>query len=216
VEPPRRHLLAAVDRNRHAATTVAGTDVIITPVVPDGAPPVTLTFDEAAAAGETTVAVLDPTVAPTTPPSGFQFGDPPQYYEIETSAILAPGTSVTMCFSYAGIDFGGDTPRLFHYVNGAWVDITTSVDTTTQTLCGSASSFSPFAIFTSPKTFPKGFGFYAPVSPLAGFVNTAKAGSTVPLTFNVTVNGIQKTDISGLVFGVSTVACTLAPEEPVD
>lgn len=196
-----------------AVVTSTGTGVPVTPDVPPDTPPVTMTFDTVTTGGTTTVAVLDSTTAPP-PPSGFQLGDTPLIYEIQTTATFAG--PVTICFSYAGVDFGGQTPRLFHYVNGAWVDITSSVDSVTQTLCGTTTSFSPFGLFTSPTPFVKGTGFYSPVSPLAGFVNTSKAGSTVPLKFNVYVNGVEKTDTDGLQFAFKTVSCTLAPEDPVD
>ena len=99
----------------------------------------------------------------------------------------------TLCFNYAGIDFGGNTPRLLHYEigNGAWKDITTSVDTATTTVCGVTTSFSPFTIAGSPMPFYARTGFYSPVNMVPGFVNTAKGGSTVPLTFNVYVNGVE-------------------------
>jgi len=47
-------------------------------------------------------------------------------------------------------------------------------------------------------------------------VNSAKAGSTVALKFNVFVNGKEKTDTAGLTLSVTTIACTLAPEDSVD
>lgn len=195
--------------------TTAGTGVSVTPEVPPGTPGMTMTFDNVTTGGETTVAVLDADTSPA-PPSGFQIGSQPLYYEISTYAVLAPNTSVTICFNYAGVDFGGQTPRLFHYVDGSWVDITISVDAATTTLCGRTSSFSSFAIFSSPTPFVRGTGFYSPVNPLPGFVNTSKAGSTVPLKFNVYVNGQEKTDTAGLVFSVTTIACTIAPEDSVD
>jgi hypothetical protein len=195
--------------------TTAGSGVTITPEVPPGTPPMSMTFDSVTSGGATTVAALDAETAPP-PPGGFQLGSEPLYYEIKTQAVLGPNTSVTICFNYAGVDFGGQTPRLFHYVNGAWVDITSSVDAATTTLCGTTSSFSPFAIFSSATPFVRGTGFYAPVSPSPTFVNTSKAGSTVPLKFNVYVNGAEKRDVAGLVFSVTPLTCTRAPEDPVD
>jgi hypothetical protein len=99
------------------------------------------------------------------------------------------------------------------------VNITTIYDEVTGRLCGSTTSFSPFAIFKSAVPFVSATGFYAPVSPVAGFVNTVKAGSTVPLKFNVTVNGVQKTDTSYLFFSTTQLAasvCSAAPQDQVD
>ena len=50
------------------------------------------------------------------------------------------------------------------------------------TVCGLTSSFSPFAIAASALA---GVGFHQPIEPVAGALNTAKGGSTVPLKFNV-------------------------------
>lgn len=52
-------------------------------------------------------------------------------------------------------------------------------------------------------------GFYSPVK--TG-VNDQKGGSTVPLKFNVTLNGVQKTDTAGLAFSLTKINCaTSAP-----
>jgi len=70
-------------------------------------------------------------------------GSPPQYYEISTTAgYVSP---VTVCIRYSGVAFGG-APQLYHYENGLWQDVTTSVDTVNEVVCGSVSSLSPFAL----------------------------------------------------------------------
>ena len=192
------------------ANTATGTNVTVAPSVPAGTGPVALTFSSVLVAGDTTVTVTDPAGGPA-PPTGFTLGDPPVYYDISTTASFAG--QATICFNYGSINFGGGTPRLFHYQGGAWVDITTSLDTGTSTICGSTSSFSPFAIFVSSITRA---GFYAPVSPVSGYLNTVKGGSTVPLKFNVYVKGVEKTDTSGLQFSVASVGCTGGVEDAVD
>jgi hypothetical protein len=194
--------------------TSTGSNVIIQPEVPQGAPPIGLTFGSVTQAGETTVTVVDPTTTPGAPlpPSGFVLGDPPIYYDIETTATF--NGAVTVCLNYTGATFGAGTPRLFHYTGGAWTDITTSVDTVNNVICGSTTSFSPFAIFVSPTVRT---GFYAPVSSAVDAVNTIKGGSTVPLKFNVYINGVEKKDTTGLTFGVWSVACSNSEsEDPVD
>ncbi len=191
-----------------AATPVGGA-VVVAPTAS-----LSLTFDTVTAAGDTTVEVIDPQADPDAPepPAGFSLGDPPIYYEIDTTAVF--NGPVTVCFNYAGIDFGLSTPRLFHYESGAWVDITTDVDPGTSTICGVTTSFSPFAIFVSPVTRT---GFYQPVDSTPGIVNTVKGGSTVPLKFNVYVDGVEKTDTGGLSFGVWSVGCpgSATGESPV-
>jgi hypothetical protein len=111
------------------------------------------------------------------------------------------------------MSFGTGAPRLFHFQDGAWVNVTASVDPATMTICGLASSFSPFAIFGSTIVRT---GFFEPVNPLAGYVNTVAAGSTVPLKFNVSVDGIPKTDTAGLGFSVFQIPCSGGAEDPVD
>jgi len=104
--------------------------------------PVTLSFSSVTQSGMTT---LSTSTVGTAPPSGFQLGTPPVYYDLKTTATFSG--SVSVCVNYAGTSFNGQTsPRLFHYENGAWVDITTSLDTAHTTICGSATSFSPFIL----------------------------------------------------------------------
>ena len=155
--------------------------------------------------------MIDP-AATGSPAPGFSVGDRPLYYELQTTASFTGAVSV--CFNYAGISFGTGTPRLFHFEGGAWVDITTTVDTVNTMICGVTTSFSPFGIFVSPL---KVVGFHSPVSQVPGAINTVKGGSTVPLKFNVYVDGVEKTDTSGLQFGVWAVDCAIsAGEDPVD
>ena len=134
------------------------------------------------------------------------------HYQVQTTAVYQG--LITLCFSYAGVDFGTDTPRLFHYEDNEWVDITTSVDPATETICGATTSLSPFAVFASPIVRT---GFYAPMSPIAGFLNTVKGGSTVPLKFDVSVGGVEKTTTDGLVLTLQSIGCDSgAPEDLVE
>jgi len=154
--------------------------------------------------------------APAVPPeSGYSIGSPAIYYDVSTTAALAPGSAATLCFNYAGINFGGNTPRLLHYEGGVWKDITTSVDSATTTVCGVTTSFSPFTIVGSAAPFITWKGFYWPITTVPGYVNTARAGSTVPLAFNVYVNGVRKKDTAGLRFSVESIACGASAERPV-
>jgi hypothetical protein len=184
--------------------TSTGNGVNIDPEVPAGSATVGLTFTSVTGGGETTVNVIDPTTDPDAvpPPSGFTLGDSPIYYEIETTASFTG--PVDVCFNYTGIDLGTGTPRLFHFVGGVWTDITTSVDPVNHIICGTTTSFSPFAIFVSPVVRS---GFYSPITSTPGFVNVVKGGSTVPFKFNVYVDGVEKTDTAGLVFSASAVTC---------
>lgn len=138
-----------------SANTEAGANVVIQPTNPDtGETLATITFDEVTQGGETTVSDYAYGVPP---PSGFEvLTDPPTYYEVHTTATFQG--NVTVCFNYPG-NLSQDTEqglRLFHYedtsnprdgIPDTWVDVTTSLDMENNSICGSVTSFSPFAIF---------------------------------------------------------------------
>lgn len=94
--------------------------------------------------------VIDPEDVPDLP-GGFDVAG--VIYEVQTSGVTYPDP-ITLCFSYAGFDFGTASPQLIHYEDNAWVDITrrpqTAEEVETQTICGVTSSLSPFAILASP------------------------------------------------------------------
>jgi outer membrane protein assembly factor BamB len=126
--------------------TQPGADVPVTPEDPDsGATPVDLTFFEVTESGETTLDISE-TGAP--PKTGFKLGNPPCYYEIETTAGYSG--PITICIDYAGISFGGNEEnlKLYHQEEGGnWTDITSTVDTVERIICGIVDSLSTFSIF---------------------------------------------------------------------
>ena len=200
-------------------TTAVGNDVVVTPgATPGGEPvPVTITFETVTQSGVTAMAAIDPaTVAAAQHlPPGFSLGEPPVYYDIQTTALFSG--PVTVCFNYAGSSFSG-FPRLLHYeaALATWVDITTSADTSASVVCGLTASFSPFAVAASALA---GVGFQAPVSPIPAALNAVKGGSTVPLKFNVYAQGpVEITSaeaIASLSFTVAPFACTGGAAEAV-
>ena len=195
-----------------AIPTPTGQNVVVEPEVPEGLGAVSITFDEIVASngGTTTVTVLDPEDVPELPGG---FGVAGIVYDVETSGVTYAGP-IRLCFSYAGFDFGSESPRLIHYEDGEWVDITTEVVPETETVCGVTTSLSPFAILSSPVVRK---GFYAPLNPLAAVLNTAKGGSTVPLKFEVSVNGVEQTSTAGLVITQQRINCDSdAPEDVVE
>ena len=68
--------------------------------------------------------------------------------------------------------------RLFHNDGGVWVDITdqSSRNTTLNIVCGVTATLSPFTLFEP--------GFFQPVDNQPT-VNTAKAGSAIPVRFTL-------------------------------
>ncbi len=125
-----------------AGATPAGTDVPVVPAVSSGAAlPVSLTFSHVDTAGTTSL-----TTSPTAPalPAGYQIGDPSIYYDFQTTATYT-GT-ITVCISYGLVS--PPPTSLLHYENGAWADVTTSIDTVHHEICGTTTSLGLFALAT--------------------------------------------------------------------
>jgi hypothetical protein len=72
-------------------------------------------------------------------------GTPAVQYDLSVSAVLSGATGV--CFSYGEGRFASEsTVQLLHYEDGAWVNRTTARDIAANVVCGSVTSFSPFAV----------------------------------------------------------------------
>lgn len=128
-----------------AGNTPVGTNIAVQPVdTTTGTTPVTLTCSNVTQAGTTS---LTTSGTGTPPPSGFKLGDPPTYYELTTTAMCS-GTW-TVCINYSGVSYGTlSSLQIFHLEGGNWVPLPTlSLDTTSTTICASASSLSAFAVF---------------------------------------------------------------------
>jgi uncharacterized delta-60 repeat protein len=127
---------------RHMGGDAAGANTPTGTNVPVNLNAVTLTFDNVTQAGETT---LTTRLTGPPPPTGFQLGNPATYFDITTTATFTGG--VTICISYAGIAFVSEpNVRLMHFAGGVGVDVTTSVDTTQDIVCGRTATLSPFAV----------------------------------------------------------------------
>jgi hypothetical protein len=112
--------------------------------------PVSLTFESVSQTGST---ILDLANLGPAPPTGFAPGSQPVYYYIRTTATFSG--PVDVCINYTGSTFARP-PRLFHYEGNAWLDVTESQDIAGNTICGRATSFSPFALFqpVAPPAIP--------------------------------------------------------------
>jgi alpha-tubulin suppressor-like RCC1 family protein len=128
--------------------TPVGPDVTVSPVdQTTGEPaPVELTFDNVTGGGETTVTSGTVGQGGGPPaPGGFRLGNPPTYYDVQTTATFTG--SATLCFNYSGADYGNENIlKLLHNENGLWVDVTTSLDTINDIICGTVTSLSPFLV----------------------------------------------------------------------
>lgn len=104
--------------------------------------------------GTTTVTTTNTTLFSA--PAGFQTSGIPVYYEVATTASFS---SAVVCFQYnpAQVPSPESSLRLAHYDSAVdpatgqtigWTDVTLpdSPNTTTHTICGQVSSFSPFVI----------------------------------------------------------------------
>lgn len=108
-----------------------------------------LTFDEVTGEGVTTIEVTD-TAPPV--PGGFEIGDPPVYYDVQTTATFTGNVEVCINYDQNAIGIPETDLVLLHYDSGTamWQDVTTSVNTATNVICGSVSSLSPFVVATMP------------------------------------------------------------------
>jgi hypothetical protein len=146
-----------------------------------GASLVELTFANVTSAGTTTLQTSETTDGAAIP-GAVALGDPPTYFDLSTTATFTG--SVEVCISYGLIDFTDESSlRLIHEEAGVWVDVTTSVDQVNDEICGMVTSFSPFAVAQAVATFPFG-GFSSPVNN-PPTVNTANAGSAIPVRFSL-------------------------------
>lgn len=123
--------------------TPTGSNVTVRPVDENGqGTPVALTFDNVVQPGDTT---LTTTSAGPPVPTAFRLGNPPKYYDIITTAVFSG--LVTVCISYGGATFANESAlRLLHFGDNGWEDVTTSLDTGADIICGRVSSLSPFAV----------------------------------------------------------------------
>jgi hypothetical protein len=117
----------------------------------EDAPDISLTFGDVLEGGDTTVVVTEPGAGTTSAPSGFKITGltgAPVLFDIDTTAVLAEGSTFEVCFNYSGMDVAGtpDKMALMHEVDGKWTELPTTIDTTNFIICGEADSFSYFAI----------------------------------------------------------------------
>jgi len=146
---------------------------------------VTVTFTAVASPGDTGATTSS---SGPTPPAGFSLGTPPTYYDITTTATFVPPVSV--CITYDPAQFGDPSMlHLFHFENNAWVDVTTSNDTSSHVICASVNSLSPFAIF---QKLPP-----ADMAIRKGGPSTASSGSN--LTYGIGIVNLGPGTASGVV-----------------
>jgi hypothetical protein len=124
--------------------TPTGGSVVVVPVDPTTLQsPVQLTFTNISGAGNTSITTGD-TGPP--PPGSLSFGDDPTFYDLTTTATFSGSIQVCIHYDEANFSVPETDLKVLHYDGTAWVDVTTSIDTNANILCGTTTSLSPFAI----------------------------------------------------------------------
>jgi hypothetical protein len=120
--------------------TMTGTDIVVHS--PEGA---AVTFDEVLSRGNTTIALSG--TGPEAPAGHVGLPETsPVYYEV--SSDVAYSGLIGICINYddSGLDGDEDKIRLLHHDGVEWTDITTSLDTEANQVCGTSSAFSAFLV----------------------------------------------------------------------
>lgn len=142
-----------------------------------GAQLATVTFQNVTGAGMTTLTTTE-TAPPI--PAGFSVGEPPTFYDIETTATFSG--AIEVCIRYGAADYTDAAAlRLLHFEDPDWIDVTTSHDQGTQTICGSVTGLSPFAVVEPTMTFD---GFFSPVDN-PPVLNSVNGGRAIPVKFSL-------------------------------
>jgi uncharacterized delta-60 repeat protein len=105
---------------------------------------ITVNFGSVSQAGTTSVSVIDPNWAGQLPP-GFQITGASLAFEVYTTSSY--NSPVTVCFTLPSLDAATFADaRILHNSGSGLVDVTSSKDSGTQTICATVSSLSPFVI----------------------------------------------------------------------
>jgi len=127
-------------RGDACTNTEMGAHIVVEP-----SPFVSVTFDSVTQAGWTGLSV--DSIGPV-PPDGFSVvpTTPPVYYGFSTNATYVG--QIEICFGYTESQVSGreDNLTVQHYLDDSWVDITSSLDTAANAICGLTSSLSPFIV----------------------------------------------------------------------
>lgn len=111
-----------------------------------------VTFADVASGGTTTITSVSNAAGQLA--TGFSLGGlPPTFFDVSTTAqVRGP---ISICSEYPDADDDGivdgtgvdeNSLALLHSLGGPFVDVTTSLDTAANVLCGSVSSLSPFVV----------------------------------------------------------------------
>lgn len=109
-------------------------------------PEVTVEFSGVISSGTTTALNSDT----GEPPSDYSTGSD-AFYDISTTANYTDSEiTVTISYTDSQVPVNENNLKLFHDGGSGWVDITTSLDITNNTITGKPTSLSPFVLVTNP------------------------------------------------------------------
>ena len=174
----------------------------------------TVTFSQVTQSGETTFLI---SAAGPALPAGFSIGNPPLFYDIDTTTTFTG--SVTVCIAFDPARFSDqNNARLLHFENNAWVDVTTSNDVINHIVCGEVNGFSLFAVAEAlpPPPIVYNFtGFFQPVDNLPT-LNSVNSGRAIPVKFSL--GGFRGLDIFDVGYPKSqTILCnSTAPVDGIE
>ena len=124
--------------------TPAGTDVTVDLGGSGGAEDVTVNFNTVETGGTTSLEQIEPQWAGDLP-RGYRIVGPDLAFEIYTTATYTP--PVTVCFHLSSLNAHTfAAARILHNDGSGLVDVTSSKDPVTQTICAEVNSLSPFAV----------------------------------------------------------------------
>ncbi len=128
-----------------AVNTPAGAAVVVQPIdTTSGSLPVTLAFDQVLVGGETSLTITD-----VNPVQSFVSSDG-LFYDISTTAQFTGEVEVCLTYDEALLLVPENRLLLFHWdtesIPPVWTEITSTLDTGTNTICGTTDHFSPFAL----------------------------------------------------------------------
>lgn len=142
--------LTVTDNNGGVATDTK--PIVIEPNTPTGKyievtpiPGVNVTFGYVTGGGSTHATVT--TTNPGSQKTGFKFLG--QYYDITTTAAYTPPVTICLTYDDAGLTAGKERSlKLFHWDGANWINVTSSLDTVANIICGVSPSLSPFGVAT--------------------------------------------------------------------
>lgn len=144
--------------------------------VQNGSLAITLPNISGSTTGAAPTLTVDPVPSSTT--ANYGLSNNLGAYDISTTATFSG--SVTLCFQATTVNdlTTFNNLQLFHIVNGSPVDVTSSRNFSTRTVCGNVSSLSPFVLF-SPTTS----------AVIAASLNPSTYGQSVTFTATAAASG---------------------------